>query len=149
MMDFSKPGWLIDGNKSRNKVTFEYVDDTWCMVDGRTIARRYGYTKPTFVYIYYRLEKNEFLFFDRVFHKIIQNSNRIRREHERAEESDDDEVDDSDESEENEDADDNGDEHANEVDEVDPSKYKQFEIYVSNSLANTKQVFVSIFYIVS
>jgi hypothetical protein len=112
------------------------------MVDGRTIARRYGYTKPTFVYIYYRLEKNEFLFFDRVFHKIIQNSNRIRREHERAEESDDDEVDDSDESEENPDADD-------EVDEVDPSKYKQFEIYVSNSLANTKQVFVSIFYIVS
>jgi hypothetical protein len=178
MMDFSKPGWLIDGNKSRNKVTFEYVDNTWCMVDGRTIARRYGYTKPTFVYIYYRLEKNEFLFFDRVFHKIIQNSNSIPLssesdntddnetdeedetdnddDSEEVEDSDEngeeDETDNDDDSEEVEDSDENGEEDDNEVDEADdvePNNFNEFEVFVSHALANTKQVFVSIFLFVS
>jgi hypothetical protein len=129
-LDFSKPGWLIDGNKDRNMVKFEYVDKTWCMRDGRTIARKYGYTKPTFVYLYYRLEKNEFLLFDRVFHKIIQNSNRIRREIERAEESNNSDADQThedeeeevavaDEDEDTEGSDENGDDDENEVAEVD------------------------------
>jgi hypothetical protein len=161
MMDFSKPGCLIDGNKDRNMVRFEYVDKTWCMVDGRNIARKYGYTKPTFVYLYYRLEKNEFLMFDRVFHKIIQNSNGIRRENELSDESDntddnetdeEDETDNDDDSEEVEDSDENGEEDDNEVDEADdvePNNFNEFEVFVSHALANTKQVFVSIFLFVS
>jgi hypothetical protein len=150
-LDFSKPGWLIDGNKERNMVTFEYVDKTWCMRDGRTIARKYGYTKPTFMYLYYRLEKNEFLLFDRVFHKIIQNSNGIRREEEKSDNSDVDQTDEDEEEEDNEGSDENeeDDDDEDDEDEVDEVNYHDFEIIVSHSLANTKQVFVSIFLIVS
>jgi hypothetical protein len=170
MMDFSKPGCLIDGNKDRNMVRFEYVDKTWCMVDGRNIARKYGYTKPTFVYLYYRLEKNEFLMFDRVFHKIIQNSNSIPLssesdstddnetdeedetdnddDSEEVEDSDEngeeDETDNDDDSEEVEDSDENGEEDDNEVDEADdvePNNLNEFEVFVSHALANTKSYF--------
>jgi hypothetical protein len=121
------------------------------MRDGRTIARKYGYTKPTFMYLYYRLEKNEFLLFDRVFHKIIQNSNGIRREEEKSDNSDADQTDEDEEEEDNEGSDENeeDDEDEDDEDEVDEVNYHDFEIIVSHSLANTKQVFVSIFLIVS
>jgi hypothetical protein len=168
MMDFSKPGWFIDGNKDRTMVNFKYVDKVWYIIDGRSVARKYGYTKPTTVYLYYRLENNEFLLYDKIFHKIIKHSNRIRREEEVApivlssdsdttnadksdedNESDDsdeiDEVDDSDENQEVDDSDENEEVDDNEADAVDQADFYNFELNVTDALATSNQVFVSIF----
>jgi hypothetical protein len=130
MLDFSKPGWLIDGNKDRAVVKFEYVDNTWCMINGKSVARKFGYTKPTHVYLYYRLQKNEFLLYDKVFHKIIKHANRIRR------------VEDDNNAAEVVDEDNESDDDA---DAVDPPNLNEFKLKVSHSLATTNQVFVSIF----
>ncbi|WJX26974.1 hypothetical protein P8452_64171 [Trifolium repens] len=167
MMDFSKSGWFIDGNKDRTMVKFKYVDRIWYIIDGRLVARKYGYTKPTAVYLYYRLEKNEFLLYEKIFHKIIQNSNRIRREQDEApitlssdsdktsdenqneehvsDDSDDgEEFVDSGENEDSDDSDDNGESDDNEIDDgddVDPADFNEFEVVVTHALATSNQVF--------
>jgi hypothetical protein len=139
MIDFSKPGWLIDANKVRTKVNFEYVDNTWCMINGKTIAMKFGYTNPTYVYLYYRLEKNEFLLYDKLFHKIIKHNNRMRREQEEAEENDNTAARISDDDHESDD----------DADAVDPTNFNEFKVIVSHALTTTNQVFVSIFVILS
>jgi hypothetical protein len=35
MIDFSKPGWFIDGNKDGTMVNLKYVDKIWYMIDGK------------------------------------------------------------------------------------------------------------------
>jgi hypothetical protein len=133
MIDFSKPGWLIDANKVRTKVNFEYVDNTWCIINGKTIARKFGYTIPTYVYLYYRLEKNEFMLYHKVFHKIIKHNNRIRREEEETDDNDNTATRISDD----------------DADAVHATNFNEFKLIVSHALATTNQVFVSIFVILS
>ena len=72
-LDFTKPGWFIDGNKNKAMVVFKFTSGYWYISSGIDVANKFDFYEPTIIYLYFRCENNEFLMFEKTYHKILKN----------------------------------------------------------------------------
>ncbi|MCH97605.1 hypothetical protein A2U01_0018600, partial [Trifolium medium] len=56
---FQKPGWITNLKKETTMVYFKWINGRWFISSGIMVARKYGFTVPTSVILFYK-EDNKF-----------------------------------------------------------------------------------------
>ncbi|MCH79378.1 ATP-dependent DNA helicase PIF1, partial [Trifolium medium] len=152
-LDLTKPGWFIDGAKEKAMVFFKVNQGMWYISSGHLVAKKFGFTEPTLIYLYPRLNNNEFLMFEKYYHKILKNAeppaykkqiflasesdkdDKHNADHESPEDDNEHGEDDNEYAE-----DDNHNGHDDQAYEIDPTPFYEFNVNVTDAMANSIQV---------
>jgi hypothetical protein len=80
-LNYELPAWLIDATGEKAECCFKATRDKWFIKPKCNLGNIFQITEPKTVYLYFRFQKNEFMMFEKKFHKIFKYGERRVIEH--------------------------------------------------------------------
>ncbi|WJX38466.1 hypothetical protein P8452_26128 [Trifolium repens] len=80
-LNYELPAWLIDANGEKAECCFKATRGKWFIKPKCNLGNIFQITEPKTVYLYFRFQQNEFMMFEKKFHKIFKYGERRVIEH--------------------------------------------------------------------